>query len=321
MKKSLLLIALLSITNSILAQEIQHEPQKEFVKHLNNGNRVYKYAREHKIKKIEFYRDKVLTSYFEFNKNGDIINETGKENKRISKTLKKYNDQNQLIETRHFNLEGTFKYGSFYIYKKDTTFIYNIKDSLLSVKNLALENGRKSLSTVYNDDGIEIIRKTLWEIDENGRKPIESWSKDGLYKTNDHIYENINNSTYITNVEYDSTGNETNRTKSILEKYIPSKKIREYYLYDEKKPSSIDFLDNSNNRIKIIEYDYNGKEKSNKIFKYTKNNLVKFCQKENYRNDKISTYKYKFDKNGYLKSVIKKSNDLKEVFRYKIVFF
>ena len=319
MKRNVLLIILLVLSNYMFSQDIQHEPERQFVRHLNSNNKIHRYIKEHKIKKIEFYRDQVLSSSLEFNQNGNTTKETKTENKSIGETYNKYNKHNKLIETKHFTPEGMFNYGSYYIYKKDTTFIYNIKDSLLSVKNISLEKGSKSLSTVYN--GTEIIRKTLWKIENPYRKPIESWSNNGLYKTNDHIYEKVDNSVYITNIEYDSLGIEVARSKSLLKKHIPSKNSVEYYYFGDNTPSSIEFFDDKKNRIKVIEYNYKGKEKNQQLFKYHKNNLVKFNQKVNSQNNQISTYKYKFDKNGFLKRVIKKANNKKEIFNYIFKFY
>ena len=82
-----LLIILILISQVAFAQsKIQHEPERIFNK-LITGQATTEFAKEKNLKKVTFYRDTVLSSSMEFDRNGNFITTIGMENKAVQKHL------------------------------------------------------------------------------------------------------------------------------------------------------------------------------------------------------------------------------------------
>lgn len=90
--------------------KIQHEPERLFNK-LDLGKSTTEFIKEHKIEKLIFLRDTLLSSSIEFDRNGNSVCEIGMENNAVRKSLRKYDNQNCEIETKYFNSDNSFRYG------------------------------------------------------------------------------------------------------------------------------------------------------------------------------------------------------------------
>lgn len=299
--------------------ERQHEPEKIF-KELIGRNNLSKYVKEKKIKKICFYRDTILSSSKEFDKNGNLIIDIGMENSIIRKSIYKWNKENKLIEKKHFSTDGSFNNGYFYKYKDGAQLIYKIKDSLLFRKKLNVKDENISIYSEYNKNG-KIIYKDIIVKDKDNNTLLESnFSNNRL--SIQYLYQYINNKIYVTKVEFNKIGEKVFEKRKLYK--VKTKNELKYFTADTERLFRIDSFDNKKRLLEMKLLDKENNQNKISYFEkyyYNKKGQLKKLLKNYLNKNYTIVYFYKYDKFCRLKKVIKKVNNKTKIFKYKYYTF
>ncbi len=307
-------ILILSLFISQIAfgqRQIQHEPERIF-NMLIIGKSTTVYAKEKGLKKVHFYRDSILSSSMEFDKNGNFITTVGMENNVIKKTTYKWDDQDRLIETKYYSRKDTSSYGYYYRYINGAQLMFKIEDSLLFRKETFLKEENIRTYSEYDTTGI-VISKSVYVKNKKSQWLLETrFQYDHIYVQ--YRYEYLDNKKYVTKVQFDKNGTKRSEKRYLDE--IRNGNELEHYTSDEERLFRIDSLDKNDNLLKMVLLDKNGNITNTKILKYdSKGQLTIQTKIDLTRNQKIK-YGYQYDKLGRIKLVIKEFNGVPEIFRY-----
>ncbi len=306
-----LLIVLLFISQFVFGQrQIQHEPERIFNK-LIVGKATTEYAKENNLKKVTFFRDTVFSSSMEFDKNGNFIRTIGTENNSVRKSTYKWNEQNRMVEKKHFSPDGTFRYGYYYRYENGAQLMYKIKDSLLFRKETFLKGENISTYSEYDSIG-KIILKNIYVKDSEMNWLLSSrFQNDRIYVQYRHEY--LDNKKYVTKIQFDENGTKVSEKRHLDEVEFENK--LEHYTDDEIL-FRVDDFDENDNLIKMELFDKEGIKTRKEYSEYDQSEkLIKHRQEFLTRNLEI-IYTYKYDKLSRIKEVTKEYDGKKEVFRY-----
>lgn len=291
--------------------KIQHEPERILNGILNEKN-LAEFAKENELRKIAFFRDTILSSSIEFDKNGNSIREIGMENDYVRETLRKFDNQDREIETKYFKPKGEYSYGYYYKYENCAQLMYKIEDSLLFRKWTSLKGENISTYSEYDKNG-KIILKNVYVKDHNMKWLLETrFQDDKIYVQ--YRYEYLGNKKYVTKVQFDKNGTKVSEKRHLDE--IKTDKGLEHYNEDDERIFRIDHFDKKGNLIKMKLLDEKGNptliEKSNYN---SKGQLTELIKEDLSRNQK-TVYTYKYDKFERIELVKKEFDGKTEIFRY-----
>jgi hypothetical protein len=307
-----LLIILILISQVAFAQsKIQHEPERIFNK-LIIGQATTEFAKEKNLKKVTFYRDSVLSSSIEFDRNGNCITTIGMENKAVQKTTYTWNEQNQIVEKRHYSPDSSFRYGYYYRYENGAQLMYKIEDSLLFRKETFLKGENISTYSEYDSEG-KVILKNVYVKDENMKWLLETrFQDDRIYVQ--YRYEYLDNKKYVTKVQFDKNGTKVSEKRHLDE--IKTDNGLEHYTEEDERLFRIDSFDANDILLEMKLLDKDGNPTRKETSEYnSKGHLIKLI-KEDFRIDKKTIYSYKYDKSYRVELVKKEFNGKTEIFRY-----
>lgn len=305
MKLKLIICLLFTICflSETISQNIQNEPEKAFILHMNNGNIVEKFAKENKIKTVECFRDDSLSSLMHFNKNGVIIEEIDNENSIIRRSEYKFNNENKLIEESSFNIDGTFNYGYFYKMKNDSLFKYDKMDSSLFEVEFKIDKSTNVTIRYTKEKEIDYrVENTL-----NSKDEI---IKEKFFDKYNLVYESykVDDLKHVVELKYDDTGKLISKNRYIASRFDKKKNTIYYY----KNTDELDYYEIINENGYVIKSNFGG---VSQIYSYTSNGLIK-----QHINGNI-IYNYYFDEKGFIKSVQKINGKKVEIFNYKLSYF
>jgi len=298
--------------------KIQHEPERLFNK-LELGKSTAEFIKEHKIEKITFLRDTILSSSIEFDRNGNSVCEIGMENNSVRKSLRKYDKQNREIETKYFNSDGSFRYGYYYIFEDGVGIMYKLKDSLLFRKSGIIKPENIRIYSEYDEDG-NLILKNIYTHDDDMKYLLETrFQNNRLYVQ--YRYEYLDNKKYVTKIQYDDNGTKVSEKRHLDEEEFPSEKKLNHYRDEDESIFRIDSFDNNENLVKMELFDNDNKLYRLEINNYnSKNQLIKVI-KENFQRDIKTEYIYNYDNQNRIERIDKITNGIKEIFRYEYKMF
>lgn len=296
--------------------KIQHEPESIF-NELLNGKNIKEFVKENELNKIKFFRDTILSSSIEFDKNGNSIREIGMENDYVRETKYKFDNQDREIETKYFKPNGEFSYGYFYKYEDGAHLMFKIEDSLLFRKQTSLKNENVSTYSEYDENG-KITIKNVYVKDNEMNWLLETRFQNEKIHVQ-YYYEYLDNKKYVTKVQFDSNG-----TKVSEKRYLDEIKIHnglEYYAEDDEILFRVDKFDKNGNLIEMKLLDKKGVPTQLKKFNYgLSGQLLEKIESDLNRNKKI-VYTYEYDKSKRIELVKKENNGKTEIFRYQYVTF
>jgi hypothetical protein len=312
-----LLIILILISQVGFAQsKIQHEPERIFNK-LIIGQATIDFAKEHKLKKVTFYRDTLLSSLMEFDTNGNFITKIGMENNAVRKSTYKWDDQNRMIEKKHYSTDGSFRYGYYYKYKDGAQLMYKIEDSLLFRKRTSIENENISTYSEYDKNG-KIILKNVYVKDSDMKWLLETrFQNDKIYVQ--YHYEYLDDKKYVTKVQFDKNGTKVSEKRYLDE--VKTENGLEHYTKDDERLFRIDSFDRNGNLIEMKLLDEDGNLTRIENYKYSSKGQLKKLTKENLSRGQKLIYSYKYDKTDKVELVKKELNGNLEIFRYEYETF
>lgn len=291
---------------------IQHEPERIFNK-LIVGQATTEFAKEKKLKKIIFYRDTVLSSSVEFDKNGNYITTIGLENNAVRKSTYKWDEQNRMVENKNYSLDGSFRYGYYYRYENGAQLMYKIEDSLLFRKEIFLKGENISSYSEYDSTG-KIILKNVYVKDKDMNWLLETRFQDDRISVQ-YRYEYLGNKKYVTKVQFDKNGTKISEKRHLDE--IKTDNKLEHYTEDDERLFRIDIFDKNDNLINMELLDNDGNTTRTETSEYNSNEqLIKLINVD-LRRDQKTTYTYKYDKLDRIELVKKEFNGETEIFRYE----
>ena len=298
--------------------KIQHEPELLFNK-LDLGKSNAEFIKEHKIEKITFLRDTILSSSIEFDRNGNSVCEIGMENDAVRKSLRKYDNQNREIETKYFNSDDSFRYGYYYKFQDGFEIMYKLKDSLLFRKSGIIKPENIRIYSEYDENG-NLLLKNIYIHDENMKYLLETrFQNNRLYVQ--YRYEYLDNKKYVTKIQYDENGTKVSENRHLDEEEFANENKLYHYREENDSIFRIDSLDNNKNLVKMELFD-----NDNKLYRIEINNknskgqLTKVIE-ENLKGDKKTEYIYNYDNQNRIERIDKTTNGIKEIFRYEYKTF
>jgi hypothetical protein len=298
--------------------KIQHEPERLFNK-LDLGKSTAEFIKEHKIEKITFLRDTILSSSIEFDRNGNSVCEIGMENDAVRKSLRKYDKQNREIETKYFNSDSSFRYGYYYKFEDGFQIMYKLKDSLLFRKSGIIKPENIRIYSEYNEDG-NLLLKNIYTHDDDMKYLLETkFQNNRLYVQ--YCYEYLDNKKYVTKIQYDDNGTKVSENRHLNEEELSSENKLYHYRDEDESIFRIDSLDKNKNLVKMELFD-----NDNKLYRLEINNfnskgqLTKVIEK-NLKRDIKTEYIYNYDNQNRIESIDKTTNGVKEIFRYEYKTF
>jgi hypothetical protein len=298
--------------------KIQHEPERLFNK-LDLGKSTAEFIKEHKIEKITFLRDTILSSSIEFDRNGNSVCEIGMENDAVRKSLRKYDKQNREIETKYFNSDSSFRYGYYYKFEDGFQIMYKLKDSLLFRKSGIIKPENIRIYSEYNEDG-NLLLKNIYTHDDDMKYLLETkFQNNRLYVQ--YRYEYLDNKKYVTKIQYDDNGTKVSENRHLNEEELSSENKLYHYRDEDESIFRIDSLDKNKNLVKMELFD-----NDNKLYRLEINNfnskgqLTKVIEK-NLKRDIKTEYIYNYDNQNRIESIDKTTNGVKEIFRYEYKTF
>ncbi|QDO94666.1 hypothetical protein FNB79_12085 [Formosa sediminum] len=298
--------------------KIQHEPERLFNK-LDLGKSTAEFIKEHKIEKIKFLRDTLLSSSIEFDRNGNSVCEIGMENNSVRKSLRKYDNQNREIETKYFSSDDSFRYGYYYEFKDGVRIMYKLKDSLLFRKTAFIKPENIRLYSEYDEDG-NLKLKNIYTHDNDMKYLLETrFQNNHLYVQ--YRYEYLDNKKYVTKIQYDDNGTKVSEKRHLDEEEFPSKNKLNHYRDENESIFRVDSFDKNENLVKMELFD-----SDNKLYRFEINNynskgqLIKVI-KENLKREIKTEYIYNYDNQNRIERIDKTTNGIKEIFRYEYKTF
>jgi hypothetical protein len=298
--------------------KIQHEPERLFNK-LDLGKSTTEFIKEHKIEKITFLRDTILSSSIDFDKNGNSICEVGMENNSVRKSLRKYDEQNREIETKYFNSDDSFRYGYYYKFENGVRLMYKLKDSLLFRKTAFIKPENIRLYSEYDEDG-NLILKNIYTHDDDMKYLLETrFQNNRLYVQ--YRYEYLDNKKYVTKIQYDDNGTKVSEKIHLDEEKLSSKNKLNHYRDEDESIFRIDSFDNNENLVKMELFNNDNKLYRLEINNYNSNGQLIKVIKENFKRDKKTEYIYIYDNQNRIERIDKRTNGIKEMFRYEFTTF
>lgn len=308
-----LILLIIFIPHFIYGQsKIQHEPERLLNKVLNEKY-LSEFAKENKLQRISFFRDSLLSSSIEFDKNGNSIREIGMENDYVRETIRKFDKQDREIETKYFTPKGEYSYGYYYKYENGAHLMYKLEDSLLFRKRTSLKGENISTYSEYDKNG-EIVSKNVYVKDNDMKWLLETrFQNDRIYVQ--YRYEYLDNKKYVTKVQFDRNGTKVTE-KRYLDEIKNHNKI-EHYTSDDERLFTVDTFDKNDNLIKMELFDENGNITLTEISKYNSKGQLTKQTKVNSERDQKTVYVYEYDKLGKIELVTKEFNGETEYFRYK----
>jgi hypothetical protein len=298
--------------------KIQHEPERLFNK-LDLGKSTAEFIKEHKVEKITFLRDTILSSSIEFDRNGNSVCEIGMENDAVRKSLRKYDKQNREIETKYFNSDSSFRYGYYYKFEDGFQIMYKLKDSLLFRKSGIIKPENIRIYSEYNEDG-NLLLKNIYTHDDDMKYLLETkFQNNRLYVQ--YRYEYLDNKKYVTKIQYDDNGTKVSENRHLNEEELSSENKLYHYRDEDESIFRIDSLDKNKNLVKMELFD-----NDNKLYRLEINNfnskgqLTKVIEK-NLKRDIKTEYIYNYDNQNRIESIDKTTNGVKEIFRYEYKTF
>jgi len=310
-----ILILLLFISQVVFGQsKIQHEPERLF-------NKLYtaEFIKEHKIEKITFLRDTLLSSSIEFDRNGNSVCEIGMENNSVRKSLRKYDNQNREIETKYFNSDESFRYGYYYKFEDGFRVMYKLKDSLLFRKSGIIKPENIRIYSEYDEDG-SLILKYIYTHDNDMKYLLETrFQNNRLYVQ--YRYEYLDNKKYVTKIQYDDNGTKLSEKRHLDEQEFPTENKLNHYRDENESIFRVDSFDKNENLVKMELFDNDNKLYRLEISNYnSKGQLIKVI-KENLKRDLKTEYRYFYNKQNRIETIEKETNGNKEIFRYEYKMF
>jgi len=310
-----LILVLISFA-SYSQSNIQHEPERIFEKLVEKRTKK-EFISNYGIKKVSFYRDTILSSSIEYDREGNLFETIGMENKSVRKTVYKWDDKNRLIEKKHFNSDGSFRYGYYYLYRNGSKFEYEIKDSLLFEKTSFLKEEKVDTYIRFDKDGT-VSSKFITIYDNEMRYLMTSrYNKDNIYAQ--HRYEYLNNKKFITRIKFDSNGTKINEKRYLTE--IRTENGLEHYAGDTEHLFRVDTYNENGDMSEMIILDKLGDTNNIHSYYYDSKGRLSELIKENFMRDTKTVYTYHYDLEGKIELVIKDYNGVIEVFRYRYDFF
>lgn len=310
-----ILIFILFASQIVFGQsKIQHEPERLFNK-LDLGKSTAEFIKEHKIEKITFLRDTILSSSIEFDRNGNSVCEIGMENNAVRKSLRKYDKQNREIETKYFNSDNSFRYGYYYKYEDGFQIMFKLEDSLLFRKSGIIKPENIRIYSEYDEDG-NLLLKNIYTHDDDMNYLLETrFQNNRLYVQ--YRYEYLDNKKYVTKIQYDKNGTKVSENRHLDEEEIVSENKLYHYRDEDESIFRIDSLDKKKNLVKMEIFD-----NDNKLYRQETNNynskgqLTKVIE-QNFTRDIKTEYIYNYDKQNRIERIDKTTNGIKEIFRYE----
>ncbi len=298
--------------------KIQHEPERLFNK-LDLGKSTAEFIKEHKIKKITFLRDTLLSSSIEFDRNGNPVCEIGMENNSVRKSLRKYDNQNREIETKYFNSDESFRYGYYYKFEDGFRVMYKLKDSLLFRKSGIIKPENIRIYSEYDEVG-NLILKNIYTHDNDMKYLLETrFQNNRLYVQ--YRYEYLDNKKYVTKIQYDDNGTKLSEKRHLDEQEFPTENKLNHYRDENESIFRVDSFDKNENLVKMELFDNDNKLYRLEISNYnSKGQLIKVI-KENLKRDLKSEYRYFYNKQNRIETIEKETNGIKEIFRYEYKMF
>jgi len=291
-------------------RQIQHEPERIF-NSLNKGIATTEYAKEKKLQKIAFYRDTILSSSIEFDENGNFVRTVGMENNSVRHSTYRWDEQNRMIEKKHFSPDGTFRYSYYYRYENGSKLMFKLKDSLLFEKNTFLKGENISIYSRYDSIG-KVITKSVSVKDDNMKWLMETRFQDNQIYVQ-YRYEYIDNKKYVTKTQFDDNGTKLSENRHLDEVKLKGK--LEHYT-DDGWLFRVDSFDENDNLIKMQLFEEDGKMTREECSKYDSNGKLIKQTKESFNRDYKVVYTYIYDEMNRIKKVIKKHDGNKEIFRF-----
>ena len=297
---------------------IQHEPERLFNK-LDLGKSTAEFIKEHKIKKITFLRDTLLSSSIEFDRNGNSVCEIGMENNSVRKSTYKWDEENRLIETKHYSPDNSFRYGYYYKFENDAKITYKLKDSLLIEKSYFIKPENIRIYSKYNEKG-NLISKSIYTHNNEMKYLLETrFQNNRLYVQ--YRYEYFDNKKYVTKIQYNENGTKVSEKRHLDEEEFANENKLYHYREEDESIFRIDSLDNNKNLVKMELFDNDNKLYRLEINNYnSKGQLTKVIE-ENLKRDKKTEYIYNYDNQNRIESIDKTTNGIKEIFRYEYKTF
>jgi hypothetical protein len=296
--------------------KILHEPERLFNK-LNLDKSTTEFIKEHKIEKITFLRDNLLSSSIEFDRNGNSVCEIGMENNAVRKSLRKYNKQNREIETKYFSTDGSFRYGYYYEYKNGAQLMYKIGDSLLFRKRTSLKDENISTYSEYDKNG-KIILKNVYVKDKDMNWLLETRFRNDKITVQYH-FEYLNGKKYVTQVNFDEKGTKTGEIRRLRE--IKTKNKIEHYAINKERIFKIENFNKNGSLVKMELFDNDNKLYRLEINNYNSKGQLTKVIKENLQRVIKTEYIYNYDNQNRIERIDKITNGIKEIFRYKYKTF
>lgn len=294
--------------------KIQHEPERLFNK-LDLGKSTTEFIKEHRIEKITFLRDTVLSSSIEFDKNGKPVCEIGMENDYVRKSLRKYDDKNREIETKYFNSDGSFRYGYYYEYVDGFQIMYKLKDSLLFRKSGIIKPENIRIYSEYDEDG-NLLLKNIYTHDDDMKYLLETrFQNNRLYVQ--YRYEYLDNKKYVTKIQYDDNGTKVSEKRHLDEEELESENKLNHFRDEDESIFRIDTFDENKNLTKMELFDNDNKLYRIEINSYNSKGQLKKVVEENLKRDTKIEYIYNYDNQNRIETINKSTNGITEIFRYE----
>ncbi|WP_421808768.1 hypothetical protein [Flagellimonas sp.] len=304
------IISLFSMQFTFGQSQIQHEPERIF-NSLKKGIATTEYAKEKKLKKITFYRDTTLSSLMEFDENGNFIRTVEMENNYVRHSTYKWDEQNRMIEKKHFSPDGTFSYGYYYLYENGANLMFKLKDSVLFEKNTFLKGENISIYSRYDSIG-KVTTKSVSVKDDDMKWLMETRFQDNQIYLQ-YRYEYIDNKKYITKIQFDNNGTKFSENRHLDEVKLKGK--LEHYT-DDGWLFRVDNFDENDNLIKMELFEEDGQMTRKECSKYDSNGKLVKQTKNFLKRDYKIVYTFKYDEMNRIRKVIKKLDGNKEIFRY-----
>ncbi len=317
-----LLIIIFFAFNFSFGQSIQHEPRKLFVATLNvpqntrNMNIAFTYfAQNNNIKRLLCYRNGLISSDINFDKNGNVISKIENDNTIINKSEYQYDEKGRVIKTSHYSPNGNFKYGYEYEYLEDSKLTFENPGRILKNKDIFIKDKNQKISIDYGNDK-EIVSKEIEIFNTNGElKQKQEFSNDRLNR--EFIYYLKEREKYEDKIFYPENREKIVETKKILDKDVIDKngniiinysgdfKVSEHKYNSANRLISSDFYSTKNGLWKNETYEY-------------ENDTILVNKSENHvLQGKIKSYQFIYNNVEFLEKVIKIDGTEKEIFEYK----
>lgn len=309
-----LLIFLLFASQIVFGQsKVQHEPERLF-NQLDLGMSRSEYVRKNQIKKIKFLRDTTLSSSLEFDKSGNTIIQIGMENDYVRKSVHKFDSQNREIESKHYNPDGSFRYGYYYKFKDGITIMYKLEDSLLFRKSAYFKPENIKIYSEYKEDGT-LKLKNFYVFDSQDRYLLETRFSPDEIKVQ-YRYEYLGDKKYVTKIQYDQNGTKISEKRHLDEKKLPNEQRVNHFREDSETIFRTDLLDKKGNIVKMELFDNDGQLYKVETKEYDNQGRLMKVTKENFKKQEKIEYDYVYNKQSRLKTIIKTTDGNSENFEY-----